>query len=76
MYFLVFVATLVVDTIPVVAPPAWTVLVLLLLLFHLNPWVVVFSIIMSRVGIDEMEKIKHCFPKEMQTLWLGWTATL
>src|SRR6266480_2491299 len=41
MYFLVFVATLFVDSIPVFAPPAWTVLVLLLLLFHLNPWVVV-----------------------------------
>jgi len=41
MYVLVFVAALVVDSIPVFAPPAWTVLVLLLLLFHLNPWVVV-----------------------------------
>src|SRR6266550_3632778 len=41
MYFLVFVATLFVDSIPVFAPPAWTVLVLLLLLFHLNPWIVV-----------------------------------
>src|SRR5205814_6183500 len=41
MYFLVFVATLVVDSIPIFAPPAWTVLVLLLLLFHLNPWIVV-----------------------------------
>src|SRR2546423_348885 len=41
MYFLVFVAALAVDSIPVFAPPAWTVLVLLLLLFHLNPWVVV-----------------------------------
>src|SRR5437868_9003311 len=41
MYVLVFVAALVVDSIPVFAPPVWTVLVLLLLLFHLNPWVVV-----------------------------------
>ena len=41
MYVLVFVAALVVDSIPVFAPPAWTVLVLLLLLLHLNPWVVV-----------------------------------
>ena len=41
MYFHVFVATLFVDSIPVFAPPAWTVLVLLLLLFHLNPWIVV-----------------------------------
>ena len=41
MYFLVFVAALAVDSIPIFAPPAWTVLVLLLLLFHLNPWIVV-----------------------------------
>src|SRR4051812_2813981 len=40
-YLLVFLAALVVDTIPVFAPPAWTVLVLLLLVFHLNPWLVV-----------------------------------
>jgi hypothetical protein len=41
MYVLVFLAALIVDTIPVFAPPAWTVLVLLLLTFHLNPWLVV-----------------------------------
>jgi len=41
MYVLVFVAALAVDSIPVFAPPAWTVLVVLLLLFHLNPWLVV-----------------------------------
>ncbi len=41
VYLLVFLAALVVDTIPVFAPPAWTVLVLLLLTFHLNPWLVV-----------------------------------
>ena len=40
-YFLVFIAALVVDTIPIFAPPAWTVLVFLVLVFHLNPWVVV-----------------------------------
>src|SRR5438067_13264066 len=41
MYVLVFVAALAVDSIPLFAPPAWTVLVLLLVLFHLDPWVVV-----------------------------------
>jgi hypothetical protein len=41
MYLLVFLAALIVDTIPVFAPPAWTVLVVLLLTFHLNPWLVV-----------------------------------
>lgn len=40
-YVLVFLAALAVDTIPIFAPPAWTVLVFLLVKFHLNPWVVV-----------------------------------
>ena len=40
-YLLVFLAALAVDTIPVFAPPAWIVLVFLLVKFHLNPWVVV-----------------------------------
>lgn len=31
---------------------------------------------MSHVGVPEMEKVKHCFPKGMQSLWPGWTATL
>ena len=33
---------------------------------------IVFSVIMSHVGVGEMEKIKHCFPKDMQTLWGDW----
>ncbi len=37
---------------------------------------IVFSVIMSHVGVGEMEKVKHCFPKDMQSLWPGWTATL
>ena len=45
MYLLVFLAALIVDTIPVFAPPAWTVLVLLLLTFHLNPWLVVIIVV-------------------------------
>ncbi|MFL6583973.1 MAG: hypothetical protein ACJ8KU_05605 [Chthoniobacterales bacterium] len=39
-YLLVFFAAFAVDTIPVFAPPAWTLLVLLLVAFHLNPWTV------------------------------------
>src|SRR5438046_8769673 len=51
MYVLVFVAALAVDSIPIFAPPAWTVLVLLLLLLHLNPWVVVIiGVIGSTLG--------------------------
>jgi hypothetical protein len=29
----------------------------------------VLLVIMSFVGVAEMEKIKHCFPKDMQSLW-------
>ena len=43
MYPLVFFAALAVDTIPIFAPPAWTVLVVLLIRFHLNPWVLVVA---------------------------------
>src|SRR5437588_4235702 len=51
MYVLVFVAALAVDSVPVFAPPAWTVLVVLLLLFHLNPWlVVIVGVIGSTLG--------------------------
>ena len=40
-YFLVFFAALAVDTIPVFAPPAWILLVVLLVKFKLNPWLTV-----------------------------------
>jgi membrane protein YqaA with SNARE-associated domain len=40
-YLLVFVAALAVDTIPIFAPPAWILLVFLLIKFKLNPWIVV-----------------------------------
>src|SRR4030095_1045795 len=51
LYLLVFLAALIVDTIPVFAPPAWIVLVLLLLTFHLNPWlVVIIGVAGSTVG--------------------------
>ena len=40
-YLLVFLAAFAVDTIPIFAPPAWIVLVLILVKFHLNPWLVV-----------------------------------
>jgi tetrahydromethanopterin S-methyltransferase subunit E len=40
-YLLVFCAALAVDTIPIFAPPAWTVLIVLLVKFHLNPWLTV-----------------------------------
>ena len=41
MYFLVFLAAFAVDTIPVFAPPAWILLIILVVKFHLNPWATV-----------------------------------
>jgi membrane protein YqaA with SNARE-associated domain len=50
-YVLVFFAALAVDTIPVFAPPAWILLVILLVKFHLNPWaVVVIGVMGSTIG--------------------------
>jgi hypothetical protein len=40
-YLLVFLAALAVDTIPIFAPPAWILLVALLVKFELNPWLTV-----------------------------------
>jgi uncharacterized membrane protein YdjX (TVP38/TMEM64 family) len=39
-YLWVFLASLAVDLIPIIGPPAWTVMVLLLVKFDLNPWLV------------------------------------
>ena len=39
-YGLVFIASILVDCIPVFAPPAWTLMILIMLKFDLNPWVV------------------------------------
>jgi hypothetical protein len=50
-YVLVFFAALAVDTIPVFAPPAWILLVILLVKFRLNPWaVVVIGVTGSTIG--------------------------
>ena len=50
-YLLVFVAALAVDTIPIFAPPAWILLVVLLVKFHLNPWLtVVIGVTGSTIG--------------------------
>lgn len=40
-YLLAFFSALAVDTIPIFAPPAWILLVILLVKFHLNPWATV-----------------------------------
>lgn len=39
-YLWVFLASLAVDLVPVIGPPAWTVMVLLLVKLDLNPWLV------------------------------------
>ena len=50
-YLLVFLAALAVDTIPIFAPPAWIILVILLVRFHLNPWLtVVIGVTGSTIG--------------------------
>jgi hypothetical protein len=50
-YLVVFLAALAVDTIPVFAPPAWILLVILLVKFHLNPWLtVVLGVTGSTIG--------------------------
>lgn len=41
IYFVVFLAAFAVDTIPVFAPPAWVLLIILVVKFHLNPWATV-----------------------------------
>jgi membrane protein YqaA with SNARE-associated domain len=40
MYGVVFLAAFAVDVIPLIAPPAWTIAVFLLVKFHLNPLIV------------------------------------
>jgi membrane protein YqaA with SNARE-associated domain len=50
-YLLVFFGALLVDTIPVFAPPAWTLMVVILVRFELNPWLtVVIGVIGSTIG--------------------------
>jgi membrane protein YqaA with SNARE-associated domain len=39
-YLWVFLASLLVDLVPIIGPPAWTVMVVLMMKFDLNPWLV------------------------------------
>lgn len=51
MYIVVFLAAVAVDTIPIFAPPAWIVLVFLVIKFRLNPWVVItLGVLGSTIG--------------------------
>jgi hypothetical protein len=38
LYFVAFLAALLVDTIPVFAPPAWTILAFMIIKWDMNPW--------------------------------------
>src|SRR4051812_30391198 len=50
-YLGVFLGALGVDLIPIFAPPAWTVMVFLLVKFDLNPWIVLFvGVLGSTIG--------------------------
>ncbi len=50
-YFLVFVASLLVDVIPLVGPPAWTVMLLCQASFHLDIWwVLIVGVTGSAIG--------------------------
>ena len=50
-YLAVFLASLIVDLIPLVAPPAWVFMVFFMLKFHLNPWLVlVVGVVGSTLG--------------------------
>ena len=50
-YLVVFFSALVVDLIPVFAPPAWMIMVFFLVKFHLNPWaVLVGGVVGSTIG--------------------------
>jgi hypothetical protein len=51
IYFLVFIASLLVDLVPFVGPPAWTVMVFFQVQFGLNMWVVlVLGVTGSAIG--------------------------
>jgi membrane protein DedA with SNARE-associated domain len=40
IYLFVFLGSMAVDLVPLVAPPAWTLMTFLLVKYHLNPWLV------------------------------------
>lgn len=50
-YLAVFLSALAVDLIPVLAPPAWTLMVFFMVKFELNPWaVLVLGVVGSTIG--------------------------
>lgn len=50
-YVLVFISSLLVDLIPFIGPPAWSVMVFFQIKFHLNIWLVlIFGVLGSAIG--------------------------
>jgi len=50
-YFFVFIAAFIVDSVPFIGPPAWTVMVFFQMRYHLNIWMVlVVGVIGSTIG--------------------------
>lgn len=39
-YVILFFACLIADSLPVIGPPVWTIMVFMLVKFHLNPWLI------------------------------------
>jgi membrane protein DedA with SNARE-associated domain len=71
-YLGVFLGALGVDLIPIFAPPAWTIMVFLLVKFDLNPWIVlvigvlgstigryIFSLYIPKVSSKLIKRSKH-----------------
>lgn len=78
IYFAVFLAALVVDLVPIVSPPAWSVMLWLLVKFDLDPWIVVlvgvpgsalgryiFSLYVVKISDQMIKRQKH---EELQFL--------
>ena len=50
-YLLVFISSLLVDMIPFIGPPAWSVMVFFQMRFHLNIWIVLVAVVIgSTIG--------------------------
>ncbi len=79
IYLAVFLAALAVDLVPIVSPPAWSVMLWLLVKFDLDPWIVIlvgvpgsalgryiFSLYVVKISDKMIKRQKH---EELQ--WLG-----
>ena len=63
-YFLIFFGSVLVDCIPIFAPPAWMLMLLIMLKFNLNPWMVALIGTMGTVS-GRLIYVSYIVP------WLG-----